>query len=144
MADRRIRMLIEDQEVIASPEHTTVVDAARLMKQRHIGALLVVEDGRLIGIFTERDALIRVIAEGLNPTTTPIGGVMTRDPKSIHPDKPFADALRIMHEGRFRHVPVVENGKPVGMVSARDALGPELENFVTELLVDQQSGDVLA
>lgn len=144
MANRRIRTLVEGQEVAASPKNTTVVEAARLMKQRQVGALMVVEDGKLIGIFTERDALIRVVAEGRDARTTEIGEVMTRNPQAIHPDKPFADALRMMHECRFRHVPVVEDGRPIGMVSARDALGPELEDVVWELLRQEQIGDILA
>ena len=144
MADRRIRALVEGQEVAASPKNTTVVEAARLMKRRQVGALMVVEDGKLIGIFTERDALIRVVAEGRDARTTEIAEVMTRNPQSIHPDKPFSDALRMMHECKFRHVPVVEEGRPIGMVSARDALGPELEDVVWELLRQEQIGDILA
>jgi CBS domain-containing protein len=144
MADRRIRLLIEGQEILACPERTTVIEAARLMKQRHVGAMMVVENGKLIGIFTERDALMRVLAEARDPLNTPMYDVMTRNPQVIHPDKLFAEALRIMHNGGFRHVPVVEEGRPIGMVSAGDAMGPELENFVTELLRDEQIGDVLA
>ena len=65
---------------------------------------------------------------------------MTRNPQTIHPDKAFPDALHLMHEGGFRHVPVVEDGRPVGVISARDALGPELEDFIYELL-RQEQGD---
>jgi CBS domain-containing protein len=92
------------------------------MKAHNVGALLVVEGVRLIGIFTERDALFRVVATGLDPVTTPLDAVMTRDPQTIHPDEPFVHALRLMHEGRFRHLPVVEDERPLGMVSVRDAL----------------------
>ena len=105
---------------------------------------MVVEDGKLVGVFTERDALFRVVADGLDGETTQLAAVMTRNPQSIHPDKPFAYALRMMHEGAFRHVPVVEDGRPVGMVSARDAFGPELEAFVYELLRQEQVADILA
>jgi signal-transduction protein with cAMP-binding, CBS, and nucleotidyltransferase domain len=69
---------------------------------------------------------------------------MTRNPQTIHPDQPFADALHVMYEGGFRHVPVVEDGRPVGMISARDALGPELEDFIYELLRKNQAEDILA
>ena len=69
---------------------------------------------------------------------------MTANPQSIHPDEPFSRALHMMHAGGFRHVPVVENGTPVGIVSARDALGPELEDFVYALLRQDQVGDILA
>ena len=145
MTHRTIRTIIEQQDVITAPGNTTVIAAARLMKENHVGAVIVVEDdGSLAGVFTERDALFRVIAEGRDVQATRLTDVMTRNPQTIHPDKPFADALHVMYEGGFRHVPVVENGRPVGMISARDALGPELEDFIYELLRRNQAGDILA
>lgn len=144
MAQRTIRMIIEGQELVIATAATTVGEAARLMKQRHVGAIMVVEDGRLVGVFTERDALFRVVAEGRDGQTTKLAEVMTHNPQAIHPDKPFALALEMMHGGSFRHVPVVEDGRPIGIVSVRDALGPELEAFVYELLRQEQIGEVLA
>ena len=145
MTHRTIRMIIEQQDVITAPGNTSVIAAARLMKENHVGAVIVVEeDGTLAGVFTERDALFRVIAEGRDVQATLLTEVMTRSPQTIHPDKPFADALHVMYEGGFRHVPVVENGRPVGMISARDALGPELEDFIYELLRRNQAEDILA
>ena len=144
MIDRSIRTLIADKESITCSETMTVGEAARVMKRHRIGAIMVVEDDKLIGIFTERDALFRVLAEDRDLHTTKVSDVMTRNPLSIHPDKPFADAMQIMHTGRFRHVPVVENGRAVGMVSASDAMGPELEAFVWEILRQEQVSDVLA
>ena len=142
--DRSIRMLIEGKESITCPETITVSEVARVMKRKHIGAIMVVDGDRLIGIFTERDALFRVLAEDRDLHNTRVADVMTRNPQAIHPDKQFADALQLMHDGRFRHVPVVENGRAIGMVSASDAMGPELEAFVWELLRQEQMGDVLA
>jgi CBS domain-containing protein len=144
MTQRTIRMIIEDQEPVSAPATLTVSEAARQMKQKHVGALMVVDGGKLVGVFTERDALFRVIAEGRDLQSTRIADVMTPNPRTIHPDKPFAYALHMMHEGSFRHVPVVEDGRPVGMVSARDALGPELEAFVYELLRQEQVSEILA
>ncbi|MBI4195478.1 MAG: CBS domain-containing protein [Betaproteobacteria bacterium] len=141
---RSIRTIIEGQEVVASPARTTVSEAARLMKEKHVGAVLVVEEGKLVGVFTERDVVFRVIAEGRDARSTQLAEVMTPDPQTIHPDKPFEHALHIMYEGGFRHVPVVENGRPVGMVSTRDALGPELKDFVYELLRQEQIDDILS
>ncbi len=141
---RTIRMIIEDQEPLTAPAQMTVGEAARLMKQSQCGAVMVVEDGKLVGIFTERDALFKVSAEERNAQTTPLSEVMTRAPQTIHPDKPFADALHLMHVNGFRHVPVVEDGRPVGMVSARDALGPELEDFIYEWIRQEQVDDILA
>ena len=103
------------------------------MKQHNIGALLVVDGQRLCGIFTERDALFRVVAEGRDPVATQVSQVMTPQPQTIHPDKPFLHALRIMHVGRFRHLPVVEDGRPLGMVSSRDALDDDLYELRTNL-----------
>lgn len=137
-------MIIEQREVASSPGAITVSEAARLMREKRVGAVAVVEEGKLIGIFTERDALFRIVAEGRDPQTVRLAEVMTRDPQTIHPDKPFADALHIMYEGGFRHVPVVEDGRPIGIISARDALGPELEDFVYELLRQEQARDILA
>lgn len=144
MSNRSIRVIIADQELVTAPESITVGAAAMLMKQKEVGAVMVVEEGRLVGVFTERDALFRVVAEGRDTRSTRLAEVMTRNPVTIHPDRPFPEALHIMHEGGFRHVPVVEDGRPVGMVSARDALGPELEDFVYELLRQEQSQNILA
>ena len=144
MSQRTIRMIIDQQELVTAPATTTISEAARLMKQRRVGAVMVVEDGKLVGIFTERDALFRVLAEERDGQTTQLAEVMTRNPQTIHPDRPFAHALHIMYEGSFRHVPVVEDGRPIGVVSARDALGPELEAFVYELLRQEQIGEILA
>jgi CBS domain-containing protein len=144
MTQRTIRTIIAEQEPVTAPAEMTVSDAARLMRERRVGAIMVVQDSALAGIFTERDALIRVLAEGRDVQTTRLAEVMTCNPKSIHPDRSFAEALQMMYGGSFRHVPVVEDGRPIGMVSARDALGPELEAFVYEMLRQEQVGDILA
>ena len=144
MAHRSIRSIIEQQKLLSAPESMTVSEAARLMREKKVGAILIMDEGRLAGSFTERDALFRVVAESRDAKTTRLAEVMTRNPKTIHPDKPFPDALHIMHEGGFRHVPVVENDQPVGMVSTSDALGPELQDFVYELLRQEQAQDVLS
>ena len=134
MSQRPIRSLITGRPVVTASPDSTVAAAARLMKKKAVGALLVLEhDGRLSGIFTERDALFRVMAEGRDPKETRVADVMTPHPRTIDPDRPFAHALLIMYDGGFRHVPVVENGHPIGVVSARDALGPELQEFDSEI-----------
>jgi CBS domain-containing protein len=127
-----IKSVLEPRKLVVAAPHTTVAEAARLMKEGKVGAVLVVEEGRLVGIFTERDALFRVIAPGLDPAKTELRGVMTRDPTTVAPDETFGYALLLMHEKGFRHTPVVENGRPVGVVSARHALDPDLEEFAAE------------
>ena len=140
MSIRSLRSIVEGQTPVTVAKNVTVVEAARSMKLHDIGALLVVDGTRLCGIFTERDALFRVLAEGRNPDSTQVGQVMTAQPQTIHPDKPFLDALRIMHKGRFRHLPVVEDGRPLGMVSSRDALDDDLYELRVNLA---QREDVL-
>lgn len=144
MLERTIRNIVQDQEIITAPSKTSVADAARLMKQHKIGAILVVDDNQLVGIFTERDGLYRVVAEQRDVRKTMLSEVMTANPQSVNPDDPFPRALHLMHIGGFRHVPVVDKGTPIGIVSARDALGPELEDFVYALLRQEQVGDILA
>lgn len=132
MLTTKVRDLIERRKLVMATPEVSVAKAARMMKKSKVGAVLVVEHGRLVGIFTERDAVYRVMALGLEPEATPLGAVMTRDPKTVAPDEPFGAALLLMHENRFRHAPVVEDGCPVGVVSARHALDPELEEFTVE------------
>ena len=127
-----VRTLMDPRKLILVPGSMTVREAAKLMKSKHYGAVLVTEGDELLGIFTERDAVFRVIAAGLDPETTPLADVMTKEPKTITPDKTFGHAMLMMHEGGFRHVPVIEDGKLVGMVSSRNALDPDLEEFVFE------------
>jgi CBS domain-containing protein len=95
-------------------------------------AVLVVNegDGRLIGICTERDLAFKVLADGLDAASTPVSAVMTANPQSIGPDKPFGHALHLMYEGGFRHLPVIEpGGRPIGLISSRDALALEMVDF---------------
>lgn len=143
MPQRAIRAIIGDQHPVTIDSDITVAAAARLMKQNRIGALLVVDGGRLAGIFTERDLLFRVVAEGRDPGATRISEVMTRNPRTIEPDRPFGHALHLMYEGGFRHVPVVEDTRPIGMVSARDALGPDLQQFISDLDTRTHIGEIL-
>jgi len=143
MPERPIREVIGNQDPVTASSDISVAAAAQLMKRHRIGALLVIDGGRLAGIFTERDALFRVIAAGRDPAQTRVAEVMTLDPRTISPDRPFGHALHLMYEGQFRHVPVVENGRPLGMVSARDALEPDLKQFIAELETRTHVGEIL-
>lgn len=133
MPTRPISEIIRNQRIYTAPPDTTVVVAARGMKDLNVGAVMVVDQGHLVGIFTERDALFRVVAPGLDLHATTLAQVMTPDPMTIRADRPFGHALHLMNDNGFRHVPVVDNGRPVGMVSVRDALGSEVANFEAEL-----------
>jgi CBS domain-containing protein len=127
-----IRSVVEPRKLVVADPQTSVGEAARMMKEGKVGAVLVVEGGRLVGIFTERDAVYRVMAPGREPDATPLAEVMTPEPKTVAPDESFGYALLLMHEHGFRHAPVVEDGRPVGVVSARHALDPDLEEFTAE------------
>jgi len=129
-----ISEVLAGRSLVTASKDMTVRAAARLMVEKRIGALVVTEGGRIAGIFTERDALNKVMAPALDPDTTTLASVMVSDPQTIGADKPLAYALYMMAEGGFRHVPVVDaSGAPVGMVSARDALGQDLVEFEREL-----------
>ena len=107
-------------QVLSLPPKATVREAAKLMAMRNIAALLVVEDDSLLGIVTERDVSARVVAAGLDPDTTPLSAVMTPEPRSLAPDDSISEALELMRRHSFRHLPVLDGGHPVAMVSVRD------------------------
>jgi CBS domain-containing protein len=132
MFTQSVRNLMDPRKLILVSGTVTVREAAKLMKSKHYGAVLVTEGDALRGIFTERDMVFRVVAAGRNPETTPVADVMTKEPKTISPEKAFGHAMLMMHEGAFRHLPVVDKGRLVGMVSSRMALDPDLEEFVFE------------
>ena len=132
MFSQQVRSVMERKKLLTAPPEVTVSKAARLMARRKVGAIMVVDRGSLVGIFTERDAVFRVIAQGRDVQTTRLAEVMTPAPQTVGPDKSFGYALLLMHENGFRHVPVIENGKLIGIVSARNALDPDLEEFESE------------
>ncbi|UCV04874.1 cyclic nucleotide-binding/CBS domain-containing protein [Dechloromonas denitrificans] len=134
MPRKMISDILVGHTLITANKEMSVRAASCLMAEKKIGALLVVEDGRIAGIFTERDALNKVLAGRLDPEATPLSRVMVANPQTIRLDKPLAYALLMMAEGGFRHVPVIDgNGAPVGMVSARDALGQDIVELEREL-----------
>jgi CBS domain-containing protein len=124
--------MMDPGKALTLPPETAVRAAAEAMSDRGTGAAMVVDGERLIGIFTERDALFRVIARGLDPASTPVSMVMTHNPQTVGPKDSFGYALVLMQEGGYRHAPVVENDKPIGIVSSRSAMDPDLEEFVSE------------
>ena len=144
MSTRTVKDILEGQALNHVDITHSVAEVASVMKKQSVGAIMVLDGERLVGIFTERDALFRVAAEGLDPKATKIDAVMTPDPTTIAADKPFAKALEIMHVGQFRHVPVLDGETPIGMVSSRDAMGPELEQFMYTKILEEETNDALA
>lgn len=135
MPKRLIRDVIAGRPLVTGSQDMTVRAACRLMAENRIGAVLLIDERRAVtGIFTERDALNKILAKGLDPEQTTVAEVMVPDPQTIHIDKPLSFALFMMSEGGFRHVPVVDDdGLPVGMVSARDALGADIIEVEREM-----------
>jgi CBS domain-containing protein len=104
------------------------------MRDRRVGAVLVTEGDRsLVGIFTGRDAVHRVLAAGKSAATTPLAAVMTREPETIPSGKIAIEALRLMENGRYRHLPIVDDGRVMGIVSRFDFSGVELDRLDEEI-----------
>jgi CBS domain-containing protein len=113
--------------------HQPVDEAVTLMRQENVGCVLVCQDKRIVGIFTERDLMQRVLAIG-KPLHLPVGQFMTPNPVTVHPRDPIAAAVRRMEEGGYRHLPVVnENGRPVGMLSVKRIVHYLVEHFASTI-----------
>jgi CBS domain-containing protein len=98
----------------------TVVDAAREMRDGDVGDVLVTENGRLVGIVTDRDIAVRVVAEAHDPQATRVGDVCTRDPVTLTVDQTVEDAIRVVSDHDVRRIPVVQDGRPAGVVTIGD------------------------
>jgi CBS domain-containing protein len=130
---RKMADIVRNQDPVALPPNATVAQACRSMRDRRVGAVLVIEDdGRLVGIFTGRDAVHRVLAEEKSAADTKLAEVMTRDPEAMPPGKRAIEVLRLMEDGRYRHMPIVDNDKVVGIVSRYDFSGLELDRLDEE------------
>lgn len=131
MLNRRLGYIIRDQNPIVLRETETVEMAAKAMREQHVGSTLVVNDCQhLIGIFTGRDTL-RLLASGMTGKVA-LSYAMTPAPLSVTPDDRAIDALRIMSDGGFRHVPLVERGRIWGVVSCADFRGMEIDRLDEE------------
>jgi CBS domain-containing protein len=130
---RKMSDIVRNQDPLMLPPNATVGEACRCMRDRRVGAVLVIQgDGSLVGIFTGRDAVHRVLAEEKSPANTKLADVMTRGPDTMPPGKSAIEVLRLMEDGRYRHVPIVEDGKVVGIVSRFDFSGLELDRLDEE------------
>jgi CBS domain-containing protein len=121
MLNRPVSGLLHNQTLLTLTPDACVRDACRRMRERRVGSVLVTDArGRLLGVFTERDAVRRVLAEARDPDAATLAEVMTRDPSTTPPRGTVMEALRMMQDGGFRHVPVVEDGRVLGIVSFTD------------------------
>ena len=123
MTDRTVFQSISRPQLVTTPPQSTVYDAARVMARAHSGSVLILDAaGGAYGIFTERDLLTKVVAKALDPAVTPVSSVMTKSPITVPPEMNVCDAVLLMKQRRFRHLPIVAaSGKVIGMFSFRDA-----------------------
>ena len=127
-------LLEEHHAVIHSVDpDISVTECVSQMNEQQIGAMLVMREDRLLGIFTERDAITRVLGAGLEPSYTKVSAVMSNDPICITPSTTLDEAMAIVSNQRIRHLPVVQDGQVLGMVSAGD---------LTHWLVEDRGGEV--
>jgi CBS domain-containing protein len=114
--------LVKDRRVYSVDADKTVLEAARFMMEHSIGALPVLRNGELVGIFSERDVMNRVVAVGRTPGTTKIAEVMTANPRGVDMNESIEECLFLMKEFGFRHLPIVSGKELKGLVSLRDLL----------------------
>ena len=120
---------------VSVPPGTTIGEAARIMKELRVGCVLVEEAGTLLGIFTERDILTKLVGTGYDPAKVQVDGVMTRNPETLTPEDPIAFAVQRMSVGGFRHLPLVDSmGRPIGILSVKDVVDYLAEHFPREVL----------
>ena len=122
-----IRDLLKNQVTISAQIHQTVLEVARLMVEHNIGAVPVLAQGELIGIFSERDLMNRVVVEGKDPARTPVSEVMTGDPLTVQPSDSLETCMTLMRRHGFRHLPVCSGSELRGVVSLRDILLHDLD-----------------
>ena len=130
---RKLSDIVFNQHPLTLRPSVCVKDACQQMREARAGSVLVTdEQGRLLGIFTGRDAVGRVVATGKSAETTTLADVMTQKPETMPPDKTAIEALRLMWDGGFRHVPVVDRGRLLGVVSRGDFKGAERDRLEEE------------
>ena len=113
---------------------SSVIDAVKRMSEKRVGAVAVLDKGDLAGIFTERDVMMRVVLEGRDPKTTKMAEVMTKQVETVHEDMSYVEALRLMVERHFRHLPVIGgNGQVLGILSVRNVLQHTVEDLSHQL-----------
>ena len=143
MPERTVFQSISQRHVISLGPQASVWEAACVMTRANCGSVLIVDTpGNLLGIVTERDLMTRVLAKALNPEKTLVADVMTRNPICVAPETMVADAVLIMIERGFRHLPIVGGGEKIlGVFSVRDALPREIGNAVSLAEFNEQVND---
>ena len=145
MSERTVFQSMSQKHVISVGPQASVWEAACIMTRANCGSVLIVDTpGTLLGIVTERDLMTRVLAKALNPETTLVTDVMTRSPYCVGPEILVSDAVLIMIERGFRHLPIVgKEAKILGVFSVRDALPREISAAVNLAEFHEQVNDAL-
>ncbi len=125
--------LVRGNELFVATEQQSVTEVARLMGQHNVGAVPVLRDGELVGVFSERDIMKRVVAVGLDPQRTRVGEVMSTDVRAVSPRETLEDCMVLMKMHGIRHLPIVEGNRLVGVVSLRDILLHEVTEMDGEV-----------
>lgn len=145
MAERTVFQPVSQKHVVSIGPHANVRDAAGLMTRANCGSVLILEPPDvLLGIVTERDLMTRVLAKGLDPDRTTVREIMTPNPLCVPPETLVSDAVLIMLERGFRHLPIVTRAsKILGVFSVRDALPREIGNAISQAEFNEQVNDAL-
>jgi CBS domain-containing protein len=145
MDERTVFQSLSRRQVTSLAPGATVYEAACVMTRANCGSVLIIDGaGALLGILTERDLMTRVLAKALDPSKTAVPGVMTANPRCVPPEMKVSDAVVIMMERGFRHLPVVaEGGKILGVFSVRDALPREIDTAASLAEFHEQVNDAL-
>ncbi|MBK7000277.1 MAG: CBS domain-containing protein [Rhodoferax sp.] len=145
MTERTVFQSISQRHVVSLGPQANVWDAACAMTRAHCGSVLIVDTpGNLLGIVTERDLMTRVLAKALDPQKTTLADIMTRNPFCVPPEMPVSDAVLIMIERGFRHLPIVgPNARILGVFSVRDAMPREISNAMSLAEFHEQVNDAL-
>ena len=129
----RVQDIVQNRELFCVEERQTVADVARHMAERNIGAILVLDEGQLRGVFSERDLMNRVVLARRDPERTPVGEVMSRDLATVDELASIEEAMETMQRCGCRHLPVMRGSKVVAFLSMRDVMNYELEQKTEEL-----------
>lgn len=144
MSERTVFQSMAQRHVLSVASAATIYDAACVMTRANVGGVLVIDNDRLLGIITERDLMTKVLAKAMNPAITTVSEVMTPNPITVTPNTKVTDAVVMMIERGFRHLPVInESGKILGVFSARDALPREINTAVELTEFHEQVNDAL-
>jgi CBS domain-containing protein len=147
VSERTVIESISQSHVLSVKTQASAYDAACMMTKAHCGSVLIVDDGgTMLGILTERDLMVKIVAKRRDPETTPVSDIMTHNPHFISPETTVSDAVLIMKRHNFRHLPIISStSKILGVFSIRDAMARELVEAESMAdLIDQQFTNVLS